>query len=217
MDNWIKTTGTVLHGERLLPGARAAWATAPAQVFTSSPTGGGDSMQLMYLLAITAARAHDRPVGRLFRARRADAPGARRRAPKRGVKVRIIVPGEHIDAEIVRSASRARWGELLRGRREIYEYQPTMFHCKVLIVDGLLVSVGSTNFDNRSFRLNDEANLNIYDREFARRSTGLRARPAAIQAGDPRGMGCGGHGSRKYRRKFPPCSLHRCNVGRRRG
>jgi len=44
-----------------------------------------------------------------------------------------------------------------------------MYHCKVMIVDGLLTSVGSTNFDNRSFRLNDEANLNIYDRAFAAR------------------------------------------------
>ena len=52
---------------------------------------------------------------------------------------------------------------------EIHEFQPTMFHCKVLVVDGLWVSVGSTNFDNRSFRLNDEANLNVYDREFAQR------------------------------------------------
>jgi cardiolipin synthase len=51
----------------------------------------------------------------------------------------------------------------------IFEYQPTMYHCKVMIVDGLWVSVGSTNFDNRSFSLNDEANLNILDSDFARR------------------------------------------------
>lgn len=67
----------------------------------------------------------------------------------------------------MRRASRARWGPLLEA--EIYEYQPTMYHCKVMIVDSLLVSVGSTNFDNRSFQLNDEANLNIYDRGFAAR------------------------------------------------
>jgi cardiolipin synthase len=89
-------------------------------------------------------------------------------ALKRGVSVRIIVPGHHIDAEIVRRASRARWGELLEAGAEIYEYQPTMFHCKVMIVDELWTSVGSTNFDNRSFAVNDEANLNIFDREFAR-------------------------------------------------
>ena len=89
-------------------------------------------------------------------------------ALKRGVKIQIIMPGEKGDASIVRRASRARWGELLKAGAELYEYQPTMYHCKVLIVDGLLVSVGSTNFDNRSFRLNDEANLNIYDAQFAR-------------------------------------------------
>jgi len=69
----------------------------------------------------------------------------------------------------MRSASKARWGVLLTAGAEIYEYQPTMYHCKVMIVDDLLTSVGSTNFDNRSFRLNDEANLNIYDRAFAQR------------------------------------------------
>jgi cardiolipin synthase len=67
----------------------------------------------------------------------------------------------------VRKASRSRWGDLLRAGVAIHEYQPTMFHCKVMIVDDRWVSVGSTNFDNRSFRLNDETNLNVYDREFA--------------------------------------------------
>jgi cardiolipin synthase len=86
---------------------------------------------------------------------------------KRGVKLQIITPGTHTDTETVRAASRARWGELLAAGAEIYEYQPTMYHCKVMIVDEFMVSTGSTNFDDRSFRLNDEANLNIYDREFA--------------------------------------------------
>jgi cardiolipin synthase len=90
-------------------------------------------------------------------------------ALQRGVQIRILLPGEHMDVEIVRKASRAGWGDLLQAGAEIYEYEPTMYHCKTLIVDRLLVSVGSTNFDNRSFRLNDEANLNVYDREFAER------------------------------------------------
>jgi cardiolipin synthase len=85
----------------------------------------------------------------------------------RGVKLRIITPGPHTDTETVKAASRAVWGRLIAAGAEIYEYQPTMYHCKVMIVDGLLVSVGSTNFDNRSFRLNDESNLNIYDAGFA--------------------------------------------------
>jgi cardiolipin synthase len=89
-------------------------------------------------------------------------------ALKRGVRVRIITPGPNTDAETVRRASRALWGDVLAAGAEIYEYQPTMYHCKVLVADELLVSVGSTNFDDRSFRLNDEASLNIYDAKFAR-------------------------------------------------
>jgi cardiolipin synthase len=94
-------------------------------------------------------------------------------ALRRGVRVRIILPGPLSDAGLVRRASRARWGELLEAGAEIHEYQPTMYHCKVLVVDGLLVSVGSTNFDDRSFRLNDEASLNIYDSTFARQQIGV--------------------------------------------
>jgi cardiolipin synthase len=78
------------------------------------------------------------------------------------------VPGMHTDAEIVRKASRSRWGPLLEVGVAIYEYQPTMYHTKIMIVDDLWTSVGSTNFDSRSFRLNDEANLNVLDAEFAR-------------------------------------------------
>jgi cardiolipin synthase len=83
--------------------------------------------------------------------------------------MQIILPGPIRDAELVAQASRAKWGVLLKLGAEIYEYQPTMYHCKVLVVDGLWTSVGSTNFDNRSFRLNDEANLNVYDKEIAAR------------------------------------------------
>jgi cardiolipin synthase len=86
---------------------------------------------------------------------------------KRGVKIEIIVPGPVMDARLVQRGSRSLWGALLDAGVEIYEYQPTMYHCKVLIVDDVWVSVGSTNFDDRSFRLNDEANLNIYDATFA--------------------------------------------------
>jgi cardiolipin synthase len=88
-------------------------------------------------------------------------------ACRRGVKVQIIVPGGHIDTKVTRRAGRSRWGPLLEAGVEIFEYRPTMYHCKVMIVDDVWTSVGSTNFDNRSFRLNDEANLNVYDADFA--------------------------------------------------
>ena len=92
-------------------------------------------------------------------------------ARHRGVAVRILLPGEHIDSDVVRLSSRRLWGELLLAGVEIYEYTPTMIHSKLLIVDHEMVSVGSTNFDIRSFQLNDEASLNLYDREFAERMT----------------------------------------------
>ena len=139
-------------------------------MFASSPNGGSESMLLMYLLAITAATRSIDLSSAYF------VPDDLTRkaliaALKRGVKVRIITPGKHIDAETVRRASRGLWGDLLEAGVEMYEYQPTMYHCKVMIVDGLMTSVGSTNFDVRSFRLNDEANLNIYDADFAARQT----------------------------------------------
>ena len=94
---------------------------------------------------------------------------ALRTAMQRGVRVRILVPGKHTDAEVVRQASRSDWGGLLQAGARIYEYEPTMLHCKTMIVDSKLGSVGSTNFDTRSFRLNDEANLNVYDHALAER------------------------------------------------
>jgi len=167
MDNWVKVTGNVLHGPGYFPAVDAA-GTSRGQVFSSSPEGGSESMRLMYLLAITAAArsidlssAYFVPDDLTLRTLVA--------AARRGVRVRIITPGEHMDAETVRRASRAAWGDLLQAGVAIFEYQPTMYHCKVMIVDGLWVSVGSTNFDNRSFSLNDEANLNILDSDFARR------------------------------------------------
>ena len=165
MDNWIKTAGAVLHGADYFPDI-APLGGGSAQVFSSSPTGGSASMELMYLMALTSANRTIRLSSSYFVPNEL-AVQTMVAAMKRGVKLQIIVPGTHIDAETVRSASKARWGELLAAGAEIYEYQPTMFHCKVMIVDEFMVSTGSTNFDDRSFRLNDEANLNIYDRAFA--------------------------------------------------
>lgn len=166
LDNWIKATGTVLHGDDYFPELPAAGNDA-AQMFSSSPSGGSESMHLMYLLAITSAQ-HSIHLSSAYFVPDKLSTQALAAALERGVKVRIIVPGKHTDSAIVRRASRARWGDLLAAGAEIHEYLPTMYHCKVLIIDSLMVSVGSTNFDTRSFRLNDEANLNIYAAEFAR-------------------------------------------------
>jgi len=169
LDNWLKVTGKVLHGDRYFP-RLAPVGSQRAQMFSSSPSSGSESMQLMYHLAITAAeRSIDLSVAyfvpdELTHKLLMDALA-------RGVRLRLVTPGPHTDTETVKAASRATWGPLLQAGAEIYEYQPTMYHCKVMIVDQLLVSVGSTNFDNRSFRLNDEANLNVYDAKFAQRQT----------------------------------------------
>ena len=171
VDNWTKASGEVLHGAAYFPPLSKA-GEQRSHMFSSSPSGGAESMQLMYLMAITAA---DRTIdlssayfvpNKLTR-------DTMVKALKRGVKIRIILPGPFTDADTVSSASRADWDELLDAGARIYEYQPTMYHCKVMILDGRMTSVGSTNFDQRSFSLNDEANLNIYDEAFAREQTAI--------------------------------------------
>ena len=169
LDNWLKATGRVMHGPEYFP-ALAPVGDQRAQMFSSSPASGSESMQLMYHLAITAAERSIDLSAAYF------VPDTLTRkllmdALQRGVRVRLITPGEHTDTDIVKAASRATWGELLQAGAQIHEYQPTMYHCKVMIVDQRMVSVGSTNFDNRSFRLNDEANLNVYDSGIAARLT----------------------------------------------
>lgn len=165
MDNWLITQAEVLHGEDYYPPLKEH-GQAHAQMFISSPRAGSESVRLMYLLSIAAARENIRIATPYFVPDEL-AIEMLTEAEERGVEVEIIVPGPHMDFEIVRKASRADWGRLLEAGVEIYEYQPTMYHTKMMIVDDLWTSVGSTNFDNRSFRLNDEANLNVYDRSFA--------------------------------------------------
>jgi cardiolipin synthase A/B len=165
IDNWIKVRGCVLHEPPYFPELREAGRVA-AQVFRSSRDEGSESVRLMYSYSIAAARKNIRLAAAYFVPDDL-AVETLKRACRRGVFVEIIVPGPIIDSRLVRKASRARWGKLLEAGVAIYEYQPTMFHSKAIIVDDVWVSVGSTNFDNRSFRLNAEANLNILDAEFA--------------------------------------------------
>jgi cardiolipin synthase len=171
VDNWTKSTGRVLDGVDYFPPLQEAGPHL-AQMFSSSPTGGSESMHLMYHMAITAAKRSIHLSSAYF-VPDALTVKALVAAVQRGVKVQIITPGGTIDSDVVRSASRSRWGDLLKAGVTISEYQPTMFHVKALVVDELLVSVGSTNFDNRSFSLNDEANLNVLDRDFALRQIAI--------------------------------------------
>jgi len=170
-DNWIKTTGQVLNGPSYFPVLHAE-GEIDAHVFVASPSGGSESMHLMYLLAIAAAgttidlaASYFVPDKLLIEALVA--------ARGRDVRVRILLPGPHIDALTVKIASKTDWGELLEMGAEIHVYQTTMLHTKLLVIDGEFVSVGSTNFDIRSIRLNDEASLNIYNRDFAEKMTAV--------------------------------------------
>ncbi|HZX80897.1 MAG TPA: phospholipase D-like domain-containing protein [Lysobacter sp.] len=168
-DNWIKSTGTVLNGDAYFPPQETA-GDMDAHMFIASPAGGSESMHLMYLLSIAAAEqaidleaSYFVPDELITKALLA--------ARQRGVRVRLLLPGPHIDSETVRIASKREWGPLLEAGIEIHVYQPTMLHVKLLIVDNFMVSLGSTNFDIRSFRLNDEASLNVYHRGFAAQMT----------------------------------------------
>lgn len=171
IDNWMKMTGRVLRGPAYFPEILPA-GTVQAQLFIASPAGGSESMHLMYLMAVASAATtidleasyfipDELLIQALIEARR------------RGVRVRVLLPGPHIDSETVRIASKGQWGPLLREGIEIHLYQPTMLHTKMLVVDTALVSVGSTNFDYRSFRLNDEASLNVFDEGFATQMTAV--------------------------------------------
>jgi cardiolipin synthase len=140
------------------------------QVFKSSASEGADSARLMLLLSVAAARKNIRIANAYFIP---DDLCLRTlvEACRRGVKVEIITPGPDIDAKAVRAVGKMRWPALLKAGAHFYEYMPARFHCKYMIVDDCWSSVGSANFDNRSLRLNEEANLNVLDKGFAARQT----------------------------------------------
>lgn len=170
-DNWIKTTGEVLNGPVYFPLLQPA-GDMNAHLFIASPAGGSESMHLMFLMAIAAAE-HSIDLAAAYFVPDELIIGALVAARDRKVHVRILVPGPYIDSAAVRLRSKADWGSLLTAGVEIFEYQPTMLHTKLLVIDKEFTSVGSTNFDIRSLRLNDEASLNIYDRGFAQQMTAV--------------------------------------------
>jgi cardiolipin synthase len=167
--SWLKARGQVLHGADYFP------PLAPTGPYLAQAIRSGahnENLDLMYLLAIASAQKTLRIENPYF------LPDDLMRkelteAAKRGVKVEVVVPGKKIDQKLVRLASRRHWPELIRAGVRIFEYEPTMVHVKLMIVDDIFVSVGSGNFDNRSIRLNDEANLDVLDRSFAAQQTRL--------------------------------------------
>ena len=168
LDNWMKLQPEIHHSTDYFPKSLPTLnnSGALAQMFMSTSREGGSSIHIMYLAAIAAAQNSIFLEAAYFVPDRVTIQEIIK-ARKRGVTVEIIVPGEFTDAQVVQHASQESWEELLEAGVRIYEYRPAMFHCKVLVVDGFFVSIGSTNFDERSFKLNDEANLNVLDEKLA--------------------------------------------------
>ena len=166
MEDWVHTTGEVLHGGRQFPALGQA-GDALAQAIASSKADSSSMAKLLLYMAIQAARERIWIENAYFVPDRQIRQGLLA-AARRGVDVKVVVPGKHIDIPIVRMASRFYYGELLDGGVQIYEYRPTMMHNKVMVVDGIWCTIGSINFVNRSMRKNAEANVAIYDRSFAR-------------------------------------------------
>jgi cardiolipin synthase len=158
LENWLEATGELLVGDGYLPELDPVDDGAPMQVVVSGPGVNHTNTEAMYFLAIASAR-HTIQMTTAYFAPRPMFVEALRAAAGRGVDVQIIVPGPHIDRQVVRSAGRAEYAALLEAGISIFEYQPTMLHAKTLVIDGHWCSIGSANFDNRSFALNDEATL----------------------------------------------------------
>ena len=165
-ENWLETTGETLQGEKFYPSPEAAGALA-AQLIVSSQPNGSENIELMMLAAIAAAKDHLR-IGMAYFVPDDIALQQILEARRRGVLVDVIVPNWLTDVPLVRKGSRHFWGELLRAGVRIFEFQPTMYHPKLLIVDDVWTSFGSANLDERSLRLNDEATFNVYGQDFAR-------------------------------------------------
>ncbi len=166
-ENWLEATGIVLGGDSYFPRPVPPAGDAYAQVVRSSPAGGSFAMYTTFLLAMSSARRtifitnpYFVPDGTM--------EDALAGAVARGVRVVVLVPGP-IDHNLVRQASRGKFGRMLKAGVEIYEYRAALLHSKTMVIDGVWTTIGSTNLDNRSFALNDELNLVIYDAATARR------------------------------------------------
>jgi cardiolipin synthase len=165
LDNWMQSHYSILFGEDYFPTPKPC-GSKKAQVFGSGPEAGAESVRIMYVMSMACARksirlAHSYFVPDKLCIRTIIA------ACNRGVEVELMIPGPS-DAPITMAGMRSRLAPLLKAGVRVYQYQKSLYHCKALIVDDVWTSVGSSNFDHRSFRLNDEVNLNVLDEQFAR-------------------------------------------------
>jgi cardiolipin synthase len=173
-ENWLEASGEILVGDDYFPHGDIEQEDVPEHasagicVISSPQAGRSTRARIVYQILLASAKNEILITSPYF----LPDHSARRElicAVKRGVSVRVITPGDHADHLLTRRSSRARYGDLLRGGVRIAEYQPAMIHAKVLLIDGIWSVVGSTNFDNRSFGINDEINLAVRDAQLAAR------------------------------------------------
>jgi cardiolipin synthase len=165
-EHWLEATGDVLAGDGYLPELEPVDDGGPMQLVRSKAGVGDTNVEALYYLAIASAKRSIDLTAAYFVPRPAfiDALTA---AARSGIRMRILVPGSHIDKRFVRTAGRAAYDELLDAGIEIHEYKATMLHAKSMVIDGVWSSVGTVNFDNRSFQLHDEVTLCVWSERFA--------------------------------------------------
>ncbi len=159
--NWVQTTGRLLIGRDYFPVLEPPARGSLAQCYKSGPREDPENARMSYLLAIAAARKSIR-ISHAYFVPDDLALQMLIDARKRGVRIEVIIPA-HNDSRFGRAASRSRWGKLLEAGVEFHSYQPAMYHCKIMTVDDNFLTIGSVNFDNRSFGINDEVNVNVLD------------------------------------------------------
>ncbi len=164
--NWMKTTGELISGELYYPPIAPA-GRLTAQTIISSPEIGMSTVRTMYYLAIICARKSIFIANPYFVPDQA-AIEALTEAKRRGVEVCVMVSGIYNDAWLARQNSIRMYGKLLRAGVDILEFNRTMLHHKTMVVDGVWSTIGTTNFDNRSFAHNEENNVCVYDVEHAK-------------------------------------------------
>ena len=165
-ESWLQTTGIALGGNGYFPRLDQI-GRVRAQIVRSSPAGGSFQNYLLFLISINSAQKSILITNPYFIPDNVMTE-ALLKAVARGVRVLVLAPGQ-IDNQLAYTESRGHYGDLLQGGVEIYEYQAALVHAKTMVVDGVWATVGSTNFDNRSFALNQELNLTVYDPALARR------------------------------------------------
>jgi cardiolipin synthase A/B len=169
-EHWLEATGDVLAGDAYLPDLEPVENGGPMQLVRSKAGVGDTNVEALYYLAIASAKRSIDLTAAYFVPRPAFVD-ALTKAARSGVRMRILVPGSHIDKRFVRTAGRAAYDALLDSGIELHEYRATMLHAKTLVVDGVWSSVGTVNFDNRSFQLHDEVTLCVWSDRFAEQLT----------------------------------------------